>query len=115
MLSEDESIVLAWADSARATGWIKKIPLTLKVRVLIFMNVNDEKPKITDLPTLFLSQETMNVPETPAAMYASPSRPDVAAELPGVDLPSELPAGPSLQPEPLKIPRKPLKPSGQES
>jgi hypothetical protein len=27
-LGDEESIVLAWADSSKAIGWIKKIPVT---------------------------------------------------------------------------------------
>jgi WD40 repeat protein len=30
-LSDEEHVVLAWADSARATGWVKKIPITSRV------------------------------------------------------------------------------------
>lgn len=33
-LSDEEHVVLAWADSSRATGWIKKIPAVSRVRQL---------------------------------------------------------------------------------
>jgi hypothetical protein len=32
-LSEEEHVVVAWADSSRAAGWIKKIPVMSKVRL----------------------------------------------------------------------------------
>ncbi len=31
-LSDEDHVVLAWADSLRATGWIKKIPVAFRVR-----------------------------------------------------------------------------------
>ena len=33
-LSDEEHVVLAWADSSRATGWIRKIPAVSRVRCL---------------------------------------------------------------------------------
>ncbi|KAK0610420.1 hypothetical protein B0T17DRAFT_112318 [Bombardia bombarda] len=56
-LSDEEHIVLAWADSSRAVGWIKKIPI--------------------------ISRGNASVPATPSLLYEVSSHTEIRAEVSG--------------------------------
>lgn len=47
-LSDEEHVVIAWADASRATGWIKRIPVTWRVWLLLcFPRVSASFPQST--------------------------------------------------------------------
>ncbi|KAK3319968.1 hypothetical protein B0T19DRAFT_361510 [Cercophora scortea] len=59
VIEGEENIVMAWADSSKATGWVKKVPL------------------------MSIARGSISVPQTPGPVYEASGREEPRAEMPG--------------------------------